>query len=88
MWYFFRVRNVITFLNQRWGKADVVLKQPPSGGGPLADKKGLILFEVSGWENAAGHATLWTGKVCYDHCYFNEAVATYSTTRASFWKLP
>ena len=86
--YFFRVRNVVTFLRLRCGKPDAALKYPPSGGGPLADQKGLILFEVSGWGDAAGHATLWNGKSCYDHCYFNEVGATYRTTQANFWKLP
>jgi hypothetical protein len=86
--YFFRVRNVVSFLRQRWGKPDAALTYPPSGGGPLADQKGLILFEVSGWGDAAGHATLWNGKSCYDHCYFNEVGATYRTTQANFWKLP
>jgi hypothetical protein len=86
-WYFFRVKNLITFLNQRWGKPDLVLQYPPSGGGPLAGKKGLILFEVSGWTDAAGHATLWSGNSCYDHCYFNELGVNYRTDQANFWSL-
>jgi hypothetical protein len=53
-----------------------------------AGKKGLILFEVSGWDDARGHATLFNGSVCYDHCYFNEPNATYRTERANFWSLP
>lgn len=85
--YFFRVKNLIAFLEQRWGKAEVV-KYPPSGGGALAGKKGLILFEVSGWSDAQGHATLFNGNICYDHCYFNEPGAKYRTDRANFWSLP
>ncbi|WP_229410052.1 type VI secretion system amidase effector protein Tae4 [Massilia timonae] len=72
--YFFRVRDLIGFLTQRWGKAEVV-KYPVSGGGTLAGKTGVILFEVSGWSNAQGHATLFDGRSCYDHCYFNEPEA-------------
>lgn len=86
-WYFYRVKNLIAFLEQRWGKAEIV-KYPPSGGGPLAGKKGLILFEVSGWSDAEGHATLFNGSTCYDHCYFNEPDANYRTDRANFWSLP
>ncbi|CAN7585518.1 type VI secretion system amidase effector protein Tae4 [Acidovorax sp. LjRoot117] len=85
--YFFRVRNLITFLEQQWGKSDLV-KYPPSGGGPLAGRKGLILFEVKGWQDAQGHASLFNGTLCYDHCYFNEAGAKYITERAHFWSLP
>ncbi len=85
--YFFRVRDLIGFLTQRWGKAEVV-KYPVSGGGTLAGKTSVILFGVSGWSNAQGHATLFDGRSCYDHCYFNEPEARYRTDRANFWSLP
>jgi hypothetical protein len=84
--YFFRVRDLIGFLKQQWGKAEVV-KYPASGGGTLVGKKGVILFEVSGWSDAQGHATLFNGHSCYDHCYFNEPEAKYRTDRANFWDL-
>lgn len=87
-WYFHYVRDVIAFLNKQWGKPDLVTTYPPAGGGKLVGKKGLILFEVSGWGDASGHATLWNGSMCYDHCYFNEPGARYRTTRANFWSLP
>ncbi|MCK7577749.1 MAG: type VI secretion system amidase effector protein Tae4 [Chromatiales bacterium] len=64
------------------------MKYPPSGGGELAGKNGAILFEVSGWSDAQGHATLFNGSACYDHCYFNEPGVNYRTDRASFWSLP
>jgi hypothetical protein len=85
--YFFRVKNLIAFLQRRWGKPEVV-KYPPSGGGTLAGRKGLIPFEVSGWSDARGHATLFDGRACYDHCYFNKPEARYRTDRANFWSLP
>lgn len=84
--YFFWVKNLITFLEGMWGKPDVV-KYPPSGGGTLAGKKGVILFEVSGWSDAQGHATLFDGNTCYDHCYFNEPGVNYHTDQANFWRL-
>ncbi|WP_256247097.1 MULTISPECIES: T6SS effector amidase Tae4 family protein [Burkholderia] len=28
----------------------------------MASKKGIVLFEVSGWDDAQGHATLFDGK--------------------------
>ena len=86
-WYFFRVTNLIAFLEQRWGKAEII-KYPLSGGGAVAGKKGVILFEVTGWADAQGHATLFNGSSCYDHCYFNEPGARYTTDRANFWSLP
>ena len=85
--YFFRVPDVIAFLTQHWGKPDLIVAYPPPGGGTLADKKGLILFEVTGWTDARGHATLWNGTQCYDHCYFNEPGVKYKTPKANFWSL-
>jgi len=85
--HFFRVRDLAAFLLRQWGKPEVV-KYPPSGGGMLAGRKGLILFEVSGWSDARGHATLFDGRACYDRCYFNEREARYHTDRANFWSLP
>ena len=87
-WYFFRVKDVIAFLKLHWGTPDLIVQYLPSGGGPLAAKKGFILFEVSGWSDAAGHATLWNGSICYDHCYFNEPGVNYRTDKANFWSLP
>ena len=65
--YFFRVTDLIAFLKQEWGPPEIV-KYPPPSAGILAGRKGLILFEVSGWSDAAGHATLFNGATCYDHC--------------------
>ena len=84
--YFFRVRNLITYLEQTWGRPSIV-KYPPANGGELAGKQGVILFEVTGWSDAQGHATLFDGTTCYDHCYFNEPDAKYTTERANFWSL-
>jgi len=83
--YFFRVRDLIGFLRQRWGNPDIV-KFPPAGA--FSGQKGVILFEVSGWSDAQGHATLFDGLKCYDQCYFNSPEATYRTDRANFWSLP
>jgi hypothetical protein len=84
--YFFRVRNLIDFLKHRWGAPEIV-KYPAENGGLLAGRKGVILFEVTGWSDAQGHATLFDGTRCYDHCYFNHPEAGYRTDRANFWSL-
>ncbi|MEE4732133.1 type VI secretion system amidase effector protein Tae4 [Pseudomonas alliivorans] len=85
--YFFRINDVQEFLTSTWGKPDTIT-YPPSGGGTLSHKKGIIIFEVSGWFDARGHATLFDGSTCYDHCYFNEPEVNYRTDKASFWSLP
>lgn len=86
-WYFYRIERVLDYLKVRWGRPEVVA-HPPSHGGALAGQQGLLVFEISGWTDAKGHATLWDGTHCYDKCYFNSAAATYRTDRANFWRLP
>lgn len=82
-WYYYRVDKLINFLELQWGKPEIV-KYPT-----VQNRKGIILFQVSGWSNATGHATLFDGKSCYDHCYFNEnePEARYITKQANFWEL-
>jgi len=81
--YFYRVKDVISFLNLKWGPLEAVA-YPPAGGGTLSGKKGIVLFEVHGWSDASGHATLFDGTTCYDHCYFNELGVTDRTSHANF----
>lgn len=85
--YFFRVEAVIEFLQKTWGPPDLIAPYPASGS-VLGGKQGIILFSVTGWTNAKGHATLWNGHDCYDHCYFDVPDdPRIHTTRASFWRL-
>jgi hypothetical protein len=78
--YFFRVKDLFEFLRNSLGKPDSILTGPSAGG--LTAKKGLLVFEVAIWRDASGHATLWDGVTCSDHCYFPVA------KRVLFWALP
>lgn len=48
----------------------------------------VIIFGVSGWGDASGHASLFNGSSCYDKCYFNSPGAKYQTRDAVLWVLP
>lgn len=86
-WYFYRVKDLIDFLNYRWGKPEAIVPYPLFNNDKIKSKKGVILFEIAGWTDAGGHATLWNGSMCYDHCYFYNAHAAYHTNQANFWSL-
>ena len=76
--YIYRVADLIKFLTQTFGKPDKTVKNPtPSD---FAGMKGILLFGVQ-WSDATGHATLWNGDSCSDHCHFPVAV------EASIWLL-
>jgi len=40
----------------------------------------FIVFEVSGWTDATGHADLWDGKACIGSDYGNKA------SKILFWE--
>ena len=57
------------FLKRSFGEPDVsVINKPYQDA--IRGKKGIIVFEVDGWDDASGHATLWDGNTCSDKCYF------------------
>lgn len=77
--YIFRVTELRTFLLATFGPPDLTIKNPTAH--DLANKRGILLFERR-FRNAAGHATLWDGQACSDHCYFIGAI------KAELWVLP
>lgn len=77
--YIFRVSELQTFLEQKLGPPDMEMSPPDLAS--FAGKQGILVFKVD-WANASGHATLWNGADCSDHCYFQEA------GKARLWSLP
>jgi hypothetical protein len=77
-WYLFRVRDLLPYLTNTFGKADKTVKKPKES--DFANMKGILVFSVP-FADATGHATLWDGHTCSDHCYFPRA------TEASIWIL-
>jgi hypothetical protein len=65
-------------LNISLGKPDKTIQKPKAE--DFANLQGIIIFDVD-WADATGHASLWNGKDCSDHCYFEKA------TEASIWLL-
>jgi hypothetical protein len=68
-WYIYRVTEIVKYLTIKFGPPDIVVKNKPYQP-ELRGKKGIIVFEVDGWDDASGHATLWDGNFCSDKCYF------------------
>ena len=79
--YIFRVITLKRYLERQFGKPD--FKDAPDN---LKNKmmlyKGIMVVDVDGWMDARGHATLWGGVNCVDHCYLDKA------HQLSLWKMP
>lgn len=78
-WYIFRVRDFLKYMYEVYGQPDKTVANPT-----VHDFKGLngiLIFNVNGWSDASGHATLWNGSACSDHCCFPLA------NEASIWIL-
>jgi hypothetical protein len=78
-WYIYRVRQLISFLNASFGPPDLGRSHPMQS--EFKNEKGILIFEVNGWSDAQGHATLWNGVSCSDNCYFPQA------RNAHLWRL-
>lgn len=87
--YLLRVREMITFVEKNFGKADIYFKPNNNEdvSSQLTGKKGIIIFKVSSWGDATGHVTLWNGADCGDSCYFIHHHASIKTTEILFWDL-
>ncbi|HZJ97105.1 MAG TPA: type VI secretion system amidase effector protein Tae4 [Oligella sp.] len=84
--YFFRVRDLNEFLILSLGKPEVVSGDVRSPAG-LKGRKGIVLFDISGWTDASGHASLFDGNGCYDACYFYHPQGAYQTNNIFFGSL-
>lgn len=75
-WYFYTVENVSRFIRTTFGapdktkvtKADVTLK------------KGIILFQTCGWDDATGHVDLWNKAVPGNSAHWG------ACSDVSFWR--
>ena len=59
LWYIYRVKALVQYLTQTYGAPrpiDVAKYKQE-----LKAKKGIIVFEIKGWDDATGHADLWDG---------------------------
>jgi hypothetical protein len=77
-WYIYRVKDLIKFLNSSFGKPDKTVKNPKPT--DFHGESGILVFTVD-WRDATGHATLWNGTICSDHCHFPVA------SEAFLWSL-
>jgi hypothetical protein len=77
-WYIYRVSDLLKFLEFSFGNPDKTIKNPNTS--DFAGIQKILIFNVN-WQDASGHATLWNGISCSDHCYFPIA------QEASIWIL-
>ncbi len=70
-WYIYRVKVMIQYLSERYGKGLNI--SPTDYKNRLKGKRGIIIFEVSGWTDATGHADLWNGSECVGSDYSDKS---------------
>jgi hypothetical protein len=70
-WYIYRVKTMMTHLEKTFGAPDFTYIAPTPE--KLSANRGILVFEVDGWNDATGHATIWNGIGCSDKCYFEKA---------------
>ncbi|MFP4835171.1 T6SS effector amidase Tae4 family protein [Cronobacter dublinensis] len=92
-YYIYSVSDLVTALEFFWGKADksiaVVRGASQLQNLMSMNKKGIIVFYISGFSDATGHVTIWDGDSCLDGSTYYEPdlhpkqILTY----IKFWEL-
>lgn len=70
-WYIYRVKVLVQYLSEIYGKPQTM--SPTSYKKLLSGRKGIIVFEVTGWSDASGHADLWDGSKVVGSDYGSKA---------------
>ena len=88
-WYYYRVKDLHAYLEERYGSPDIVVRPGDSNfNSVVASNMGIIVFDVSGWSDATGHITTWDGENAGDHSYFQEDLPSGVTLiKVSIWTL-
>ena len=77
--YIMQVTGIKTYLETRWGKPEITYITEPCTNSEecfklhskkFIGKKGIIAFDVEGWNDASGHVTVWDGSKCGDGSCF------------------
>lgn len=69
--YIYRVNDLERFLYATFGPPNKTMQNPTARA--FSHLKGLLIFKKR-FLGATGHATLWDGRTCSDHCYFEGAI--------------
>ncbi|GAB2898019.1 T6SS effector amidase Tae4 family protein [Microbulbifer echini] len=77
-WYLYRVKILAKYLREVYGSPRLIPTDTYKT--ELAGKKGIIVFEVSGWTDVTGHADLWNGSACVGSDYGDRA------SQIMFWE--
>jgi hypothetical protein len=64
-WYFYRVSDMVTYLNNVYGQCIQTTTDNIQG------QTGIIWQSDCGWDDASGHLDVWTGDNAMNHYYSN-----------------
>ncbi|MFV8783008.1 type VI secretion system amidase effector protein Tae4 [Microbulbifer sp. SA54] len=70
-WYIYRVKVMAQYLGEVYGRPKII--PVDSYRNQLRGKRGIIVYVVSGWSDATGHADLWDGETSVGSDYGNKS---------------
>lgn len=87
--YAYRVAEVLKYLKEKLGPAQLKVKKNRGDGMPevFKGKKGIIVFNDCGWSDATGHVDLWDGENIAHHAYWSEAKEVSLWTPDATWRV-
>lgn len=79
-WHVFRVRSLRKYMETTYGAGEAFKSSDYATG--LNGRRGIVLYEVPGWDDASGHADCWKDSDCLWKDYGDKATDIY------FWEAP
>lgn len=74
-WYYYRVTDMVDYLNANYGEFEIVTMQNIEG------RKGIIGYSDCNWSDASGHLDIWNGEDCLSNDYSDDCDTIY------FWEI-
>ncbi|WP_196588162.1 type VI secretion system amidase effector protein Tae4 [Aliivibrio fischeri] len=86
--YILRVEDMIFFIENKWGEPEIDNIKFLDISRKLLGRKGIIIYTISGWDDASGHVTLWNGNGVEDESnYHNDDYYESKISNIQFWEL-
>ena len=87
--YAYRVAEFLKYLKERFGTPQVRVLKDRGAGMPaqFAGKRGIVVFNDCGWNDATGHVDLWNKDTIAHQAYWEQAKEVYLWSADPVWQI-
>jgi type VI secretion system (T6SS) effector Tae4 (amidase) len=87
--YAFRVAEFLKYLKEKFGKPQIRIFKERGEGMPdaFAGRRGIVVFNDCGWNDATGHVDLWNKDSIAHEAYWEQAKEVYLWAADQVWQV-